>query len=134
MDRLRLRNRRAGRIDARRQRLPRQHLCAIRGQIDPRRDDRRILHRGRPSEVDPRCLCRVMRHRVVLDRILNELKSRQADVVEAEVIRAADAAVRKRRHAHALEWRHPRFKDRLDLRVALHDTPRIAPVPLSTLK
>src|SRR6266853_5611018 len=58
--------------------------------------------------------------RVVLDGILNELKSRQSEIVERQMIGAAHAVWSKRRHAHALEGRHPRFKYGSDILVALH--------------
>src|SRR5271165_7611646 len=52
--------------------------------------------------------------RFVFDRILNELKSRNADCVEGQMIGAAGVAHGERGHAEILEGFHPGFEDGRD--------------------
>ena len=78
--------------------------------IHERRDDDRVAHHV--VRLDPLVdvHVRVVRPRVVLDRILDELKARQPDRVERQVIGAAGVADRQRRHPEVLERLHPAWK------------------------
>src|SRR5581483_5806035 len=61
-----------------------------------------------------------MRARLILDRILNELESGNADSIEGKVIGAASIAHRERVHAQIFERLHPCFEDRLHRGISLH--------------
>src|SRR6266404_4321387 len=61
----------------------------------------------------------MMRSRVVFNRVLNELKSRQADSIKRQVIRAAGVRDRKRLRAEIPEGREPLPEQRPHRFVAL---------------
>ncbi len=62
---------------------------------------------------------RVVRPRVVLDRVLNELESGQADGVERQVIGATRVTDRHGLHAQVVERFHPGLENRRDRLVPL---------------
>jgi hypothetical protein len=69
-----------------RQRLARQPLVAVRRVVDEGRDDHGVL--AHILFLDPfvRVHVRVVRARVVLDVVLDELEARQADSIEGLMI------------------------------------------------
>jgi hypothetical protein len=54
-----------------------------------------------------------MRARFVINRVLDELKARQAGVIEIQVIGAADALNRQRCRAEVVKRLQPAFRDRI---------------------
>src|SRR5688500_10941867 len=61
-----------------------------------------------------------MRTRVVLDLVLDELKSRKPDTVKRKMIGPTGVRHRKRLRFHVGEWSKPRFEVRPDPGIALH--------------
>ena len=102
-----------------RQRLARQHLGAIGRVVDKRSDDGRRLHQvaGLDAVVDVHI--GVVRARVVVHRVLNELEAGQAHGVERKVVGAAGIADGNGRSAHVFEGFEPSFEDRPHHVVAL---------------
>src|SRR5687767_4161560 len=97
--------------------LPRYPHVTDRRMIRIRRHDDRVLHqvldRNRVEEVEVGVPA-ATRHPV-----LQELESRQARLVERDVIGAADALIRDGRHAHVPERLHPAAQQRPRVLVAL---------------
>jgi hypothetical protein len=102
-----------------RQRLARQHLVAHGGVVhEAGHDDRRLFQIvGRRFLVDIQV--GMVHARAVVERILDELESRQPDRVEVEVVGAARAADRDRAGSQVGERLEPLFEDRAHAIVAL---------------
>src|SRR3954451_20703495 len=84
------------------QRLARQLLVAHRGVVGEHRGDRRLLHQVVALHAIVDVHVRVVRPRVVLEAILHELESRQADGVERRVIGRGDTPRAEDRDAQVL--------------------------------
>ncbi len=82
-----------------RKRLARNHFVAVRGQVHERSDNHRHLLHVRFLDALVHVHHGVVCARVVIQRILDESKARQAHGVEGEMIRAAGIANRQRGHA-----------------------------------
>jgi hypothetical protein len=87
-------------------------LRPIRRVIDARCDHRRGLHQVLRRHVIIDIHVGVVRYPAVFHLILNELKSRQANLVERLVIRDAGIANRDGSHAEIAKRRQPCFKHR----------------------
>src|SRR5262245_55484876 len=101
------------------QRLPWQFVVAIGGVVRERGDDHGVAHHVLRLNPLVDVLVRVVRARVVLDLVLNELKARKSNRIVRLVIRSTCVADRQRGHAHVPERLHPRLEDRRDGLVAL---------------
>src|SRR5687767_5579831 len=65
----------------------------------------------------------MMRTRVVLNRVLNELKSGKPDRIKRQVVRSAGVGKRQRLCSRIGKRRKPRFKKRTHRAVPLHINP-----------
>src|SRR6185437_12867609 len=90
-----------------RQRRPRQHLRAVRGHVHERRHNRRVpLHVPRDHMLVG-VGARVMRAGLVIERVLDELESRNPVRHETQVVGAARVPDRERVHPVIVERLHP---------------------------
>src|ERR1035437_7620620 len=103
----------AGRLRSR-QRFARQLLRPHRRQVHHRRFNRRHLQHVRRLYAVVRVHVGVVRARLVIHHVLDELEARQAHAVEGLVIRAARVAIRDRRRPHVLERLQPLLENRPD--------------------
>src|SRR5689334_12192857 len=102
-----------------RQRLAREHFVAVGCHIDERSDnDGHLLH-VRLLDTFVNVHVGVMGASGVVQWILNELKTWQADAVEGKVIGAACVSDGESIHAEIMEWDHPGGKNGSDHFVAL---------------
>ena len=102
-----------------RQRLARQHLVALRRVVEEDRFHGRNLLQVGGLQPLHHVLIRVVRAALVVQRVLDELESRNAYCIEAQVVGAAGVAVGDGGYAQVLERRDPLRKDGRDGRVAL---------------
>src|SRR5690606_24504336 len=111
-------------------RLPRKHLIAHGKVIDKRGNDDGVVLEVVLGQALEGIHIRVVGADRVLDRILDELKARDADAVEAQVVGTAGVAGVDGDHAHAAEGREELLEYRDDLVVALREDPadRAGPV------
>ena len=93
-------------------RFAREHLIAIGSLKDKGRHNCGHLPKVAVLHAIPQIHIAMMGPRVVLERVLNELESRQADGIVREVIGAASIGDGNRVHAHGLEGLHPFLEDR----------------------
>src|SRR5579859_6419498 len=100
--------------------LAREHLIAHRRVIDEVGNNHSDLPQILELHTIVNIHIRVMRARLVLDRVLDELESWNAYCIEREVIRSASVAHCERVHSQIFELLHPRLENGLHCRVALH--------------
>jgi len=97
-----------------RQSHARQHFIPHSCVIHERGDDGGSLLKVRFLNGFEHIHVRVMRARLVVDWVLDELKGGQPDVIEVEVVGAADTLYGQRRGAEIAEWPQPDREDRSD--------------------
>src|SRR5438445_6532452 len=91
--------------------LARDHFVAVGGQVDERSDDHGHLLHVRLLNALVDIHVGMVSARVVVQRILNKLKTGQADCIERKVIGAAGVADGERVHAKVMERLHPCGED-----------------------
>src|ERR1700682_5724684 len=101
------------------QRLTRQFLRVIRGQINKRSHDNRHLLHVRFLNALINIHVGVMCARVIVHRILDKLKARKPHGVIGEMVGSTSVADGLSGHPQALEWLHPAFEDWGDRLIAL---------------
>src|SRR5690242_6548247 len=111
---------RAGALGARLlRRFAWNHFVAVGRQVHERSYDHRHLLHIRLLDAFVDIHVGVVRARVVIERVLDELKPGQAHGIERKMIGAAGVANRQRSHAEIVERLHPFLEKRLDGLVAL---------------
>ena len=106
-------------LDGDRQRLARQPLVTHGRLVDEVGHDHGRLDQVLGDGVVVDILVRVVQAGEIVERILDELEARDADVIERQVVRAFRVLQGDGRHSEVLQRLHPGLEDRPDLEVLL---------------